>query len=346
MPSLRIPYRVQVQLEAAQNRWAYFKNRRAHRATAATSGALPSVLVNCGFQGKSGGTYAVANIANLLAAATDVRFLSTPTSVYNRLLSDRVRIVPEADFDADVYLCDASCSHEFMRAVTARGKRVIVTCHGLPNALQQLGSERLAESLALADLVHFVAPVQQEAFAMDGSRCQVIPNTSARVVKTTRTHNVGIVGNLREARKNAAVALEIALRSTAERIHLWGAGEPVDHPKVTAHGWENDKTAIYNSFDVLVFLSQLECCPMVVIESLSAGIPCLLSSIPAHQQFRTAPGVELVDSDDHATAVTLLDRLLAAKESLRQPAMRHWDQHYAEPVILERWKALLARVTA
>lgn len=346
MPSLRIPYRVQVRLEAARNRWAYFKNRRVARVSTAAAGPLPSVLVNCGFQGKSGGTYAVANIANLLAGAADVRFLSTPTSVYNPLLSDRVRIVPEADFDADVYLCDASCDHAFMRAVKARGKRVVVTCHGLPNALQQLGTERLTESLALADLVHFVAPVQQDAFGMDASRSEVIPNTSARVVKTTRTSNVGIVGNLREARKNAAVALEISLRSTAEHIHLWGAGEPVDHPKVTAHGWENDKTTIYNSFDVLVFLSQLECCPMVVIESLSAGIPCLLSSIPAHQQFKTAPGVALVDSADHAAAVTLLDRLLADKESLREPAMRHWDRHYAEPVILERWKALLARVTA
>jgi glycosyltransferase involved in cell wall biosynthesis len=52
---------------------------------------------------------------------------------------------------------------------------------------------------------------------------------------------------------------------------------------------------IYNTFDVLINLSKQETFGMVVIEAMSAGLPCLLSSIPAFEQFRGCRGVRFID---------------------------------------------------
>jgi hypothetical protein len=342
-----VPYRIQTRLAAARYRWCYYRNRLAQfcKWEVPRSAAQGRILIYCGFHGKSGGTYAIANIANLLAGDYQVKFVSHPQSIYNSLLSHRVQIVTWPDPAVDLVLCDVSCPNEFLREAGKEGKRRIVTCHGLPHALHGLGYRDIITSLELADQVHFVAAVQQAAFQFPLHRCRIIPNTTAPIRKTRRGHNVGIVGDLREDRKNVREALEVAVGSTADRIHLWGAADGGDlSAKVRAHRWESDKARIYNSFDVLVHLSRLECCPMVVIESLSVGIPCLLSSIAAHEQFRLCPGVELVDSSDPDKAVAALNRLLAAKDGVREPIVRFWQENYSEPVIRKRWREMISEV--
>ena len=66
--------------------------------------------------------------------------------------------------------------------------------------------------------------------------------------------------------------MRIALKSNADCIHLWSLEEDRwNNPRVKVHSWESDKDKIYDSFDVLVFMSLEETFGMVVIEAADPG---------------------------------------------------------------------------
>jgi hypothetical protein len=342
---IEVPYRIRTRIQRTRNRWSFHRNTLRHSVRRAGGLAPPpDVVVHCGFQGESGGTYAMASIANLLAQRYTVHFISRPPSIYNSLLSSSVQIVGRLESGPGVYLCDVSTPLEAVDQARVAGKTILVSCHGLPRALHGMEPSRVRAALDRADLVHFVATAQAEAFEMGPERCRVISNATAPIVKQRSTNDVGIVGNLREERKNARQGLAIALRSRASRIHLWGAESNTQTGRVRSHVWTQSKRRIYESFDVLVSLSRLECCPMVVLEALSAGIPCLLSSIPAHEQFRACRGVRMVDFGEDDRAVTLLDELLAAKQQLRAAIVAFWAERFSAESVGAQWSRLITDV--
>ena len=156
------------------------------------------------------------------------------------------------------------------------------------------------------------------------------------------TNNVGSVGNLSDVRKNADQSIKIALASKADAIHLWSIKQDIwHHERVVTHSWETDKEKIYNSFDVLVFMSELETFGLVVIEAMSAGIPCMLSDIPVFKQFEQCPGVVIIDAVKETYAPEILNELLANKAELSHEMFHYFDKTYSEKAIFSKWNELI-----
>lgn len=336
-----LPWFIQKRLTRLQNAGYFYRNQAANIARSQSEAITIGFI--CGYHGNTGGTMAIASVANLLAPHYRVNFATFPASNYNRNLSKKVSLTREQLPVSDIYICDASCDHEMLKAIRAAGKPIIVSCHGLPAALHGMAPEYIRQSLDLATRVHFVNSVQQQAFNIDSSHVVIIPNTSTSVRKTRYTHNIGTVGNLDEPRKGAATTIAAGMLSGAEEIHLWSThSEHWSQEKVRPHPWENDKATIYNSFDVLVFMSTLETFGLVVIEAMSAGVPCLLKRLPAFEQYRQCPGVVLTDSEDPTELARLIDELLAQKESYQDAMPAYFEAHYAGAAILGQWQSAIS----
>jgi glycosyltransferase involved in cell wall biosynthesis len=157
---------------------------------------------------------------------------------------------------------------------------------------------------------------------------------------------VGVVGNLQAARKNISEAIDIALESQADCIHLWGDAEysRAHHHRIKVHRWTSNKRVIYDTFDVLVNLSKQETFGMVVIEAMSAGLPCLLSSIPAFEQFRGCPGVRFIDEANREQAPQIVNELLQVKAVLKADIIAFWNSNFSEAAVADEWRMLIDEI--
>ena len=345
----RLPWFVERRMQLLENRTAYARNKFKGRKSGSATVVPPHPLIafRCGFHGNTGGTVAIAATANLLATVNHVEFEASPISNFNRLLSGDVRTVSTCSVDADLYICDVSCDHDFMRQVKAQGKPLLVCCHGLRDALHGLCEERVVTSLALADQVQFVSIAQQHSFNLSPKEFTVIPNTTPPVRKRRITNNVGVVGNLDEPRKNAEATVRVGLASSADQVHLWGTNHDLwDDPRVLVHPFETNRETIYDSFDCLVFLSTLETFGMVVIEAMSAGIPCVLSPLPAFERFRDAPGVVFVDPEDTEAAVEAVNSLLSTRAELAEPLYLYYEKYFSDVAVVAAWRELVTNMTS
>ena len=280
----------------------------------------------------------MTNLASLLAHRYHVQFLTHPTSSLNPLLGTEVRLSREVANDAEIYIADVTFQSEQLRAQRAAGAKLIVCCHGLPDKLHGLSPQYVSNALELADKVVFVSAFQAQEFNLPPERYSVIPNATRQIEKSRNTGGIGTLGTLNEPRKGAAKTVAIGLRSNARSIHLWGMtdGQHADD-RVVIHGWESDKNKIYESFDVLVFLSESETFGMVVIEAMSAGIPCVLSSLEAFQEFRACPGIVLVTEEELPRAHEIVNDLLLRRQEIREKMIAHWQENYSPGAILEKW---------
>lgn len=342
----RLPWFIESRIKTGKNLYFYLKSRGLHLFRRANKNKPLVITFSCGFHGETGGVFAIASIANLLANKYHIEFITYPFSNYNKLLSSKVLLVNTPNLESDLFICDASCAHSFFQQLKSLNKRIIVSCHGLLSELHGLESEYVKSSLSFADKVHFVSSIQQDSFHLEKGMYVVIPNTTGRIKKTSRTYNAGCVGNLNEKRKNADKSVAIALKSKAECIHLWSIEKDIwNNPRVITHSWEGNKDKIYNSFDILVFMSQLETFGLVVIEAMSAGIPCLLPSIPVFEQFRECPGITIIDSTDDRQASETLDDMLQNKDKLRESIIEHFEKTYSEHAISEKWFKCISNLT-
>jgi len=340
----RLPWFVVSRIRKARNSYHYFRNKVCNYFQE-ESGCNKIITFRCGFHGDTGATSAIANIANLLANKYHVEFVTYPSSNFNKLLDKEVHLVNRPNKRSDLYICDIVCEHSFYEEIKRSEKKLIITCHGLLNELHgNIAPEYLKKSLEFSDKVHFVSFIQQESFQLDEGTYEVIPNTTKQVTKKIQTNNVGSVGNLDDERKNADASVKISLQSNANAIHLWSAeNDSWNNEKVIVHEWESDKNKIYNSFDVLVFMSRSETFGLVVIEAMSAGLPCLLSPIPVFEQFLDCPGVVISDPNDKDTP-KILDDLLKNKEQLRASIIQYFNKTYSGPAISEKWFNFISNV--
>jgi glycosyltransferase involved in cell wall biosynthesis len=343
----RIPWIIKSKFEALLNILIYYSNKYYSYKYKGKSALNNTVTFKCGFHGKSGGLYAIATIANMLVKNHNVKFITYPASNINSLLDKNIELVDKIIDDSALYILDVSCDHETYQRIRQSGKPIIVSCHGMFDSAHGLDQAYVRQSLALADITHFVNLVQQESFRIEMGKYVIIPNATRQIDKTIFTNNVGVVGNLDYENKNAKESVDIFMKSKAEVIHLWSGGKNISKSKrVILHQWENNKRKIYNSFDVLVFMGKKETFSLTVIEAMSAGIPCLISAIPAHEQYRNCPGVILVDEKNRSYAHELLNELLEKKSELRKQLIDYWEMNYSEKAVAKQWDFLIETVSS
>jgi len=325
-----IPWRIKKTLSDIRNIFNYYKS--ALRPTPAAE-----ISFYCGFHGKTGGPAAISHIARILSKRYHVEFVSYPTSDYNSILARSVKIVSKPTVSSKLMIFDVTAGSDMVNDAKRRGKRTLVTCHGFPNTLHGLLEAEVRSCLDVADQVQFVSQLQQNEFQIPEGKYFIIKNTHRQVIKTKFGYNVGIIGSIDNQVKNLPRSLEIALASRASEVHVWGSELDPRWPTALFHPWTNNKNNIYNSIDVLVSMSSNETFGMIVSEALSAGIPCLLSDIPAFRAFSECQSVRIVGSDDMDAAVQYLNTLLDNKNDLRNAAIQYWQENLSEHIIERLW---------
>lgn len=338
----KLPWKLRETLRRVNNLSAYCRRLLKFPGKQITSF---KINVTCGYHGLSGGSIAMANLASLLARGFDVDFLTYPTSNLNPLLGAGVRLRQNIDCGTDLFIADVMFDKEQLTAARKRGAKVIVCCHGLPDTSHGLPPEYVTRSLETADKVVFVSAAQAKNFKLPQERYTIIPNVTSKIEKTVVTNNVGVLGNLDDPRKGAEKTVAVGLRSKAEHIHLWGMmNGSYRNSRVVVHSWEVNKKKIYDSFDVLIFFSEQETFGMIVIESMSAGIPCLLSNLEVFEEFCRCPGVVIVKDDDMLLAHEIVNDMLRDKNGYRDQMIRYWRENYSIEVISKRWVKLIHEI--
>lgn len=371
-----LPWRLQHQLRLRQNR-AAFARLAVPQPTTSTA---PIIVFDCGFHGISGGPTAIAAIANLLSRHYRVFFISYPDSHFNPLLQAPVQLLDRAacadvallprvlaarlfaadDVQVSLFISDENQELDRLQAMRALAP-LLLSVHCFNGLATGRSPAELAQRLALAHYVHFVSQVQQQSFMPAAGtetpyQARVIGNLCAAMAPATpgtaalraeELGRVGCVGRLTDPAKGALETIAIARAAGIASIQLWGGlGLAVTGTDVQLHGWQSNKQRIYQSFDVLVFMSRFETFGLVVIEAMSAGKPCLLADIPAFRQFAACPGVILVDPTDIARGAQALHHLMSHRHHYKPQLQAFWQQHYAPEVILQQWQQWLAHILA
>ena len=91
-------------------------------------------------------------------------------------------------------------------------------------------------------------------------------------------------------------------------------------------------------------MSESETFGLVVIKAKSAGIPCVLSSIPAFKQFRECPGVILVEDISDKKPSEFLNELLLRKDNLKVSIVEYFEQKYSEAAVSEQWYEFISEL--
>lgn len=306
----------------------------------------------CGYHGSSGGSEAIAAVANGLSAHHTVWLNAGPFSWYNEWLHAAVGRTHGCLSQTDIFICDRSTSLSDLTRIKHTGKPVIASIHGLPDNAHGLAAERAFTIFDYADVCHFVTAAQADAFVPRARESIVIPNSSEdwgacrpATDPAGFAARLGMVGHFAEDQKNLAGNLDAGTASDASAVVVWGhVPEERDDPKIQYRGFGHDKQHIYNSFDVLITLSRTENLPLVIIQALSAGLPCVLSNITGHQSFGACPGVYLVDPDNQAEVISKINQALALKGAPSADIRAYWHDHYSVAASTGEWLALIARL--
>jgi glycosyltransferase involved in cell wall biosynthesis len=333
-----LPWKLQQAIEKITNAYHYFI--KCNKRTIPNN-LTPKITFICGFHGKSGGSQAIASIANLLSIHYNVTFISYPTSNINGLLSKRVHISNKIA-ESDLIVCDLSINLDTLIQLKHKNKKIIVSIHGFKKKSHHLSQTHIETVLHNVDHVHFVSNVQQSSYNLAPNKFFIIPNFTKPVNKTIRTNNIGTVGNLDILEKGAAATVLLGLASQASEIHLWRKEQNIwNNNRVICHSWESNKSKIYNSFDVLVFMSESETFGLVIIEAMSGGIPCVLLNLPVFEQFSNCPGIYLINDSNDVEAVKIINDLLKHKNNITEQLKTHYQTYYSETAILKQWENIL-----
>lgn len=301
----------------------------------------------CGFHGMSGGPEAIASIANLLSTGHQVSMTLDPTSPFNYWLNERIERKRETPLDADIYVCDRQADLGLVGKLRQAGKPVIATIHGMPDFLHGIDQGVANSIFELATHVHFVGLHQAQAFEGIVGKFSVIPNATPDIWQVSkgaslREYSVGMVGFFDREDKNLNGNLCAALGSKARQIHIWGPNSVACRDsRIVNHGWSQDKTGIFSSFDVFISLSRKETFGMVVAQALSCGKPCILSDIPAHRAYSLCPGVHLVDEGDTEQAEKLIDAAFDQATDNHGAIRKFWEDRFSDRVVESQWNELV-----
>ncbi|MCF8024017.1 MAG: glycosyltransferase family 4 protein [Desulfobacteraceae bacterium] len=316
-----------------------------------------NISLYCNYHRATGSTFAISCIANQLSTKHNVDAYVTRDSSYSRLLTLRVRqTFRPRDLHGDIFLVDIEQKNATLERLLANNKRVLLSCHALPVELHSVPQPMLRRNLELATSIHFVSEFQRSEFVnhypdLDiEAKSFVIPNYTRQSSKHVYTGNAGIVGYLTRPKKNALKAIELAQRSNARLIQCWGtdtiAGveKPVLYSKLRIRGWTNNLRDMHESFDVLISTSQFETFGLVVVEALSAGIPCVLSDIPVFRSlFSGCEGVVILSGNDEQD-VRSINQLLEQAPALKNSIIRSWRNNFSNEAVKASWLDMIHKL--
>ncbi len=347
--SLSTPWRVRIILATAAGTWRYLGNRMAWLLALRRRRAAPRILFCIPFYGYTGGSFAVLSAANLLSRDLDVAYLTTPSNIMNKYVSTQVRMVSDAAGLFDFCVVESGVDMALVRNLKERGARVILTMHGAPNTPDGArnhgySDSQVTEMMTLVDSVQYVSDVQLPFFdQFPRAHRRKIPNAVSRIEKHEQGRSVGVVCDTTLPHKRADAAIRAAELSDAATVEIWGnhhgnrsAG------RVRWNGFSGDKQRIYGSFDVLVHLSRLENQPLVILEAMSAGIPCVLAPLSAYDFLRGLDGIHFVDADDPAQVSHAINRALDSPRATRDGLVKFWSDHHSPEAGRRQWLAYLA----
>jgi len=311
----------------------------------------------CNYHQTTGSTVAISGIANHLASKHNIDAYIKPLSGYSRLLDLKVvqHYLPEKLAGSLVFV-DIEQENSVVNKLISEGKAVILSCHAFPTTLHAVPQPTLIKNLELATYIHFVSKFQRAEFIRHYSNINiesksfVIPNYTRQSTKQSTTGNVGIVGHLNRNIKNAIKGIQLGHLSDARLIQCWGSStvagldDPKTYSELRINGWSNNIRRIHKSFDVLINTSKSETFGLVVVEAMSAGIPCVLSDLPVFRElFSNCKGVIFLSGDDQQD-IQSINHLLDQASILRRPVIEFWVSHFSNETITKAWFDKLSRI--
>jgi glycosyltransferase involved in cell wall biosynthesis len=101
---------------------------------------------------------------------------------------------------------------------------------------------------------------------------------------------------------------------------------------------------MHESFDVLISTSQFETFGLVVVEALSAGIPCVLSDIPVFRSlFSGCEGVIILSGNDEQD-VRSINKLLEQAPVLKNSIIGFWKNNFSNETVKAAWLDTIQRL--
>lgn len=313
----------------------------------------------CNYQQTTGATVAIACIANQLSHQHNVDAHIKPLSGYSRQLSLKVRqyFSPES-LTGSVVFVDIEQENRLVEKLIENNKQVILTCHAFPTVLHSVPQPKLKKNLELSTHIHFVSTFQRSEFIQHypeidiEQKSFVVPNYTRQSTKITTTQNIGIVGHLNREPKNALKGIQLAQQSNACWIQCWGSDHihgleaPHSYTKLRMNGWTDSIRKMHGTFDVLLSTSRSETFGLVVVEALSAGIPCVLSDIPVYRElYSDCQGVVFLSGDDQQD-ICSINQLLDQAQDLKQDIIDFWEKHFSNEAIKTTWLDTITRLNA
>ena len=350
---IRIPWRIRTEAYHAYKHGCSMLSRIPRKKR---SGIDISFL--CNYQQATGATVAIAGIANHLACHHNVDAHIKPSSGFSRLLSFRVRQYPSiGSLSGRVVFVDIEQENNTVKRLTEYNKKVILTCHAFPTILHSVPQSKLMRNLELSTYIHFVSAYQRAEFILHypdidiKSKSFVIPNFTRESEKATTTNSIGIVGHLNREPKNALQGIQLAQLSNAHWIECWGSErihglvDPGLYTKLRINGWTNSLRKMHSTFDVLLSTSRSETFGLIVIEALSAGMPCILADIPAYRElYSDCKGVAFLSGNEQQDIHTI-NQLLDQAKSLKPHIIKFWNDHFSNKTIESAWLDKITQVT-
>jgi hypothetical protein len=346
-----LPWRVRNLADEILSASHYAVNRKRH-GRAQQKGRF-RILFCVPFYGYTGGAFAVLSAANLLSERCAVSFLTRPTNIMNRYVSPRVRMVDHPDGVYDFCIVESGIDDTIVSQLKQNGARIILTMHGAPAAADGTrnhgySDEQVIRSFAGVDSIQYVSDVQAPFFDTIGAfHRRKIPNYVLAVKKTKRGRAAGLVCDTTLPHKNAEAGIAAAQLSSASHVEVWGKyKDRRSTNRIHWNGFSSNKMRIYGSFDVLVHLSRLENQPLVILEAMSAGIPCVLAPLPAYAGFRGLEGIYFAPADDTAAAAKAIDQALDCPLAVREGLIRFWEANCSPRAVLAQWLSYLEDISS
>lgn len=298
----------------------------------------------------TGATVAIACIANSLSKKHNIDAFIKPHSGFSSQFNLMIKQYWSSDsLNGQIIFVDIEQENAVVEKLLHKGKTVILTCHAFPLQLHGVTQPDLIKNLKLCSHIHFVSEHQRSEFVRQypdidiETKSFVIPNFTRQNFKKNVTQNIGMIGHLGRVDKNALSGIQLAQQTNAQSVQCWGSYEvygldkPSSISKLQLNGWCNNLIKMHESFDILLSSSQFETFGLVVVEAMSAGIPCVLSDIPVYRELYSGCKGVIFLTGDIQKDIEAINQLLEHKDILKSDIINFWHKRFSNVTIESKW---------